>query len=69
MSDAKTPSAPSSPQRRARPCPNCSKLSVEKYYPFCSARCADVDLNRWFSGHYSIPAVELDDVDVPDQED
>ena len=53
-------------RRPPRPCPNCSKLSAEKYYPFCSARCADVDLNRWLSGAYAIPAVELDDVDDDD---
>ncbi|PTW62067.1 hypothetical protein C8N35_101101 [Breoghania corrubedonensis] len=52
--------------RPPRPCPNCSKLSIEKYYPFCSKRCADVDLNRWLSGGYAIPAVELDDVDTDD---
>ncbi|MEI2384273.1 DNA gyrase inhibitor YacG [Breoghania sp. JC706] len=56
------------PARPPRPCPNCSKLSVDKYYPFCSARCADVDLNRWLSGSYAIPAVELDDVDPDDPE-
>ncbi|WP_394706390.1 DNA gyrase inhibitor YacG [Breoghania sp.] len=50
-------------KRPVRPCPHCSKLSVEKYYPFCSARCADVDLHSWLSGNYAIPAVELDDVD------
>ncbi|UXN73804.1 DNA gyrase inhibitor YacG [Devosia sp. A8/3-2] len=37
-------------------CPICGKPAVEKYRPFCSARCADVDLNRWFTGSYVIPA-------------
>ena len=41
-----------------RPCPICKKLSVEKFRPFCSRRCADVDLNRWLTGAYAIPAVE-----------
>ena len=36
--------------------------------PFCSARCRDVDLNRWFVGAYATPAVELDDVSVHDLE-
>ena len=26
--------------------------------PFCSRRCADIDLGRWFQGRYAIPAVE-----------
>ncbi len=57
------PGAPA-PRRRARPCPICSKLSVERYHPFCSKRCADVDLNRWLSGSYSVPVVELEPEDV-----
>ena len=52
------------PKRRARPCPQCSKLSVEAYYPFCSKRCADIDLNRWLSGSYSVPVVELEPEDL-----
>ena len=51
-------------QRRARPCPVCGKLSAERYRPFCSARCADVDLNRWLSGSYSVPVVELEPEDL-----
>jgi uncharacterized protein len=49
---------------RARPCPVCSKLSIERFKPFCSARCADVDLNRWLSGGYSVPVVELEPEDL-----
>ena len=41
-----------------KPCPHCGKPAVEKYKPFCCARCADVDLNRWLSGVYSIPVEE-----------
>ena len=29
--------------------------------PFCSRRCADLDLQRWFSGVYAVPAVEPED--------
>jgi endogenous inhibitor of DNA gyrase (YacG/DUF329 family) len=36
-------------------------MSVAKYHPFCSKRCADVDLHRWFSGTYAVPAVEPPD--------
>jgi len=34
---------------------------VAEYRPFCSKRCADIDLNRWLSGVYSIPAEDTDD--------
>lgn len=47
-------------------CPNCSKRAVLDFRPFCSKRCADLDLGRWLSGDYAIPAVEADD---PDEED
>jgi uncharacterized protein len=36
-------------------CPICGKLAVAASRPFCSRRCADVDLNRWLSGVYAIP--------------
>ena len=40
----------------AKKCPICGKPSVEAFKPFCSKRCADVDLNRWLTGNYVIPA-------------
>ncbi|MDX1716195.1 MAG: DNA gyrase inhibitor YacG [Anderseniella sp.] len=49
--------------RRKRPCPVCQSPSQQKYHPFCSARCADVDLHRWLGGQYAIPAVEPPDFD------
>ncbi len=45
------------------PCPICQKPSTSAAKPFCSARCREVDLNKWFTGSYAVPAVELDDVD------
>ncbi len=43
-------------------CPICEKAPPEAAYkPFCSKRCADVDLNRWFTGRYAIPAAETED--------
>ena len=42
-------------------CPSCKAPAVAAYKPFCSKRCADVDLHRWLSGGYAIPAVETDD--------
>ncbi len=41
-----------------RACPICNRPTQDEYAPFCSKRCADVDLQRWFSGAYAIPAAE-----------
>lgn len=35
-------------------CPLCKKPTVPAYRPFCSKRCADIDLARWFRGDYVI---------------
>ncbi len=43
---------------RKRKCPICGKPAVAERQPFCSKRCADIDLNRWLSGGYVIPAAE-----------
>jgi len=45
-------------------CPICRKPAVQAYDPFCSKRCADVDLSRWLKGSYAIagePAGEDED--------
>ena len=47
-------------------CPICSKASVAAYRPFCSRRCADVDLQRWLVGRYAIPAADTDEDDSAD---
>ena len=50
-------------------CPICGRHATPEFKPFCTARCADVDLNRWLSGRYAIPAVEDDeDRDEDDRE-
>ena len=46
------------PLRPARPCPVCGEPATRAAWPFCSRRCADIDLGRWFSGAYAIPAAE-----------
>ena len=47
------------PARKTREkCPTCGKPADELLRPFCSKRCADVDLHRWFSGSYAIPVTE-----------
>jgi endogenous inhibitor of DNA gyrase (YacG/DUF329 family) len=49
-----------------RPCPICGKPSRQEFHPFCSARCADIDLNRWLSGTYRIPAEPVEDAEADD---
>jgi endogenous inhibitor of DNA gyrase (YacG/DUF329 family) len=46
-----------------RPCPICGKPRSERYDPFCSKRCADVDLHRWLSGVYAVPVTEDEEED------
>ena len=44
-------------------CAICAKPQDAKYRPFCSKRCADIDLNRWLSGVYAVPVREEEDED------
>jgi endogenous inhibitor of DNA gyrase (YacG/DUF329 family) len=39
-------------------CPICRRPAASRHRPFCSARCADVDLARWLSGAYVISTEE-----------
>ncbi|MEO1251139.1 MAG: DNA gyrase inhibitor YacG [Pseudomonadota bacterium] len=48
-------------------CPVCGALQARDYAPFCSKRCADVDLHRWLSGGYAIPASD-DESGGPDKD-
>jgi endogenous inhibitor of DNA gyrase (YacG/DUF329 family) len=48
----------------ARPCPICGKPALDAYRPFCSKRCADVDLQRWLTGSYVIPGEPEDESDT-----
>ena len=57
------------PLRPRRPCPECGRPNAREFYPFCSTRCKDVDLNRWLSGVYVIPGpVDEDGSDEPPRE-
>jgi endogenous inhibitor of DNA gyrase (YacG/DUF329 family) len=50
--------------RTERNCPICGKPAVSEHLPFCSRRCANIDLNRWLSGAYAIagpPASDSND--------
>jgi len=48
----------------SRRCPICGKPATSKHRPFCSARCAQIDLGRWLNGIYRIPTE-----DAPDEGD
>lgn len=43
-------------------CPICKKPAHPRYRPFCSRRCADIDLGKWLTGAYAIPSDEPDDI-------
>jgi len=45
-------------------CPMCGAARVHRYRPFCSQRCADLDLGRWLNGAYSAPVVDVDERDI-----
>jgi endogenous inhibitor of DNA gyrase (YacG/DUF329 family) len=37
-------------------CPICKRPTTEDHKPFCSKRCADIDLGRWLTESYAVPA-------------
>lgn len=45
------------------PCPICEKETDATYKPFCSRRCADVDLGRWLNGSYAVPSTDPEDME------
>jgi uncharacterized protein len=56
--------------RPRRPCPICKKLSAQKFHPFCSNRCAQIDLGRWLGEKYSVPSDEqVDEQILPDSDE
>ena len=57
MSEPSTPPA----QKTGKACPICGKPALAALAPFCSKRCADIDLHRWLGGVYAVPASEEDD--------
>jgi uncharacterized protein len=46
-------------------CPICGKPTTASYRPFCSRRCADIDLGRWLNENYRVPSAEPDDPEDP----
>ncbi|MEM9750838.1 MAG: DNA gyrase inhibitor YacG [Pseudomonadota bacterium] len=55
----KTRKAGAQPPGRA--CPQCGAPVTPRYAPFCSRRCADVDLHRWLHDGYAIPGRPAED--------
>ncbi|MDD9979002.1 MAG: DNA gyrase inhibitor YacG [Boseongicola sp.] len=49
-------------------CPICTKEAASEYRPFCSKRCADVDLGRWLNGSYAIAGEPAEPSDIPKSE-
>ncbi len=56
----KATSSKSASGKSAGKCPICGKPSVHAVRPFCSARCANIDLGRWVSGAYVIAGGQSD---------
>lgn len=50
-------------------CPICGKAgAANQYRPFCSKRCADLDLGHWLDGSYAVPVQEMDESDYEELE-
>ena len=45
-------------------CPICKRKHDPAYRPFCSKRCADVDLGHWLSGSYAVPSQAPDAIEA-----
>lgn len=45
-------------------CPICGKETSPDARPFCSKRCADVDLARWLNGNYAVPSNDPEDIEA-----
>jgi endogenous inhibitor of DNA gyrase (YacG/DUF329 family) len=52
---------PGKKARNAPACAICGKPVDPKHKPFCSKRCADVDLHRWLNNSYSIAGAPQDE--------
>ena len=50
-------------------CPECGETTVKRYRPFCSKRCADLDLSRWLTGSYAIAGGNADADEDGDEAD
>ena len=65
MSGPATPkTAAAAGRAKRRDCPICGRKAGEDAYPFCSERCADVDLHRWLSGAYVVSGADDDEAEA-----
>jgi len=46
-------------------CTICGKPQEPRLAPFCSKRCADIDLGRWLKGGYAIPGPPAEEQETP----
>lgn len=44
-------------------CPVCGKGTIRRFRPFCSKRCADIDLGKWLRGDYALPSHDPEDAE------
>lgn len=44
-------------------CPICQKATDSRFRPFCSRRCADIDLAKWIRGDYAVPSRDPEDME------
>jgi endogenous inhibitor of DNA gyrase (YacG/DUF329 family) len=58
---------PAKPKTSAH-CPVCGKPTVHEHRPFCSKRCAEIDLGRWLKGGYAVPGQPIDKTGASDDE-
>ena len=56
---AATPGTGAEAQAKRAKCPICGKPHSPDHRPFCSKRCADIDLGRWLKGRYAVPGESL----------
>jgi endogenous inhibitor of DNA gyrase (YacG/DUF329 family) len=56
---------PHQPRGQPGRCPICGRDSLPRFRPFCSKRCADVDLGRWLGGRYAIPGEPAEGYEPP----
>ena len=51
-------------------CPICGRTPETEFRPFCSKRCADIDLGRWFNESYVVPEpIDPEAVDIERNQD
>ena len=51
-----------------KPCPICRKPRTDEFAPFCSSRCRDRDLARWFNDDYAVPGEPVNPEDIAQDE-